>query len=50
LLKKPGTIRVIVGAPIVTAGRDPREINDEAQRWIENTLRQLPSANLSSGD
>ena len=50
LLKKPGTIHVIIGAPIVTAGRDPREINDAAQRWIEDTLRQLPSANLSSGD
>ncbi|MFZ9871821.1 MAG: lysophospholipid acyltransferase family protein [Steroidobacteraceae bacterium] len=49
LLKKPGTIRVIIGAPITTAGRDPRDINDEAQRWIEETLRQLPSASLSKG-
>ena len=49
-LKKPGTIHVIIGAPIVTAGRDPREINDEVQRWIEDTLRQLPSATRSTGD
>jgi 1-acyl-sn-glycerol-3-phosphate acyltransferase len=35
LLKKPGTIRVVVGKPIVTKGRDPREINEEAQRFIE---------------
>jgi 1-acyl-sn-glycerol-3-phosphate acyltransferase len=35
LLKKPGTIRVVIGPPIVTRGRDPREINEEAQRFIE---------------
>lgn len=34
-LKKPGTIRVIIGPPIQTAGRDAREINEEAQRFIE---------------
>jgi 1-acyl-sn-glycerol-3-phosphate acyltransferase len=35
LLKQPGTIRVVIGAPIETRGRDPREINEEAQRFIE---------------
>jgi 1-acyl-sn-glycerol-3-phosphate acyltransferase len=35
LLKRPGTIRVVIGAPITTRGRDPREINEEAQRFIE---------------
>lgn len=35
LLKKPGTIRVVIGPPIATKGRDPREINEEAQRFIE---------------
>lgn len=35
LLKRPGTIRVVIGAPIATRGRDPREINEEAQRFIE---------------
>jgi 1-acyl-sn-glycerol-3-phosphate acyltransferase len=34
-LKKPGTIRVRIGKPIVTTDRDPREINAEAQAWIE---------------
>jgi len=34
-LKKPGTIRVVIGAPIATAGRDPRDINLEAQAFIE---------------
>jgi len=49
LLKKPGTIRVVIGPPLATAGREPREINDEAQRWIEETLRRLPSAPSSTG-
>jgi 1-acyl-sn-glycerol-3-phosphate acyltransferase len=35
LLKKPGTIRVVIGPPIETRGRDVREINEEAQRFIE---------------
>lgn len=35
LLKKRGTIRVVIGPPIATLGRDPREINEEAQRFIE---------------
>jgi 1-acyl-sn-glycerol-3-phosphate acyltransferase len=35
LIKWPGTIRVVIGAPIAAAGRNPREINSEAQAWIE---------------
>lgn len=40
-LKRPGLIRVVIGPPIASAGREPREINEEAQRWIENTLAEL---------
>jgi 1-acyl-sn-glycerol-3-phosphate acyltransferase len=39
--KKPGTIRVVIGPPIVAEGRDPRAINEEAQRWIEAKIREL---------
>jgi 1-acyl-sn-glycerol-3-phosphate acyltransferase len=39
LIKKPGTIRVIIGPPIVAAGRNPRDINAEAQAWIEANSR-----------
>lgn len=35
LYKKPGTIRVVIGPPIVASGRDAREVNAEAQSWIE---------------
>lgn len=35
LIKQPGMIRVVIGPPIVAQGRDPREVNAEAQAWIE---------------
>ena len=41
LLKRAGTVRVVIGAPIATAGREPREINDEIQRWIEEQVALL---------
>jgi 1-acyl-sn-glycerol-3-phosphate acyltransferase len=37
-LKKPGTIRVVIGPPIETKGVEPRVVNERAQRWIEGTL------------
>lgn len=45
LLKKPGTVRVVIGAPVAPAGREVRVINEEIQAWIEATVRTLePSA------
>jgi 1-acyl-sn-glycerol-3-phosphate acyltransferase len=41
LLKKPGTVRVVIGLPIQAAGRDVRVLNEEAQAWIESTVRSL---------
>jgi 1-acyl-sn-glycerol-3-phosphate acyltransferase len=41
LLKKPGTVRVVIGPPVAAAGRDVREINREVQEWIERTVAQL---------
>lgn len=35
LMKKRGVIRVVIGPPITTQGRDARVINEEAQRFIE---------------
>jgi 1-acyl-sn-glycerol-3-phosphate acyltransferase len=40
-LKRSGTVRVVIGPPIATTGREPRDINDEAQRWIEATVAQI---------
>ena len=33
-----GTITVRIGPPIATAGREPRDINAEAQQWIEAAI------------
>jgi 1-acyl-sn-glycerol-3-phosphate acyltransferase len=41
LMKKPGTIRVVIGKPVSAAGRDVREVNTQVQEWIESTLRGL---------
>jgi 1-acyl-sn-glycerol-3-phosphate acyltransferase len=35
VFKRSGTIRVVIGPPIVAAGRNPREVSVEAQTWIE---------------
>jgi 1-acyl-sn-glycerol-3-phosphate acyltransferase len=40
-LKRPGTIRVVIGPPIPTAGVDARVVNERTQRWIEDTVAIL---------
>jgi 1-acyl-sn-glycerol-3-phosphate acyltransferase len=39
LMKRPGTIRVAIGPPIRAAHREVREINEDAQSWIEGKIR-----------
>jgi 1-acyl-sn-glycerol-3-phosphate acyltransferase len=41
LLKKPGVVRVVIGAPVNAVGREVRELNEEIQRWVEDTVRSL---------
>jgi 1-acyl-sn-glycerol-3-phosphate acyltransferase len=41
LLKKRGTIRVMIGAPVSAQDRDPRELNEELQRWVEERVRGI---------
>jgi 1-acyl-sn-glycerol-3-phosphate acyltransferase len=41
LVKRPGTVRVVIGPPVEAAGRDPRELNSEVRDWIEGTMRAL---------
>lgn len=44
-LKRPGTIQVVIGKPIIAAGREPRELNAEVQTWMEDTIKQLAPIN-----
>jgi 1-acyl-sn-glycerol-3-phosphate acyltransferase len=47
IVKKAGTIRVIIGEPISAAGKDPRQLNDEVRQSIEAGLARI-SAQASS--
>ena len=40
-IKWPGTIRVVIGPPIATAGRKAQEVMAEAEAWIEATCARL---------
>ena len=47
VLKKPGTVRVVIGTPVKTAGREVRLVNEEIQSWVEATVRALePPASI----
>jgi 1-acyl-sn-glycerol-3-phosphate acyltransferase len=41
LRKKPGVVRVVIGAPVDPAGREVREVNEQIQAWVEATVRTL---------
>jgi 1-acyl-sn-glycerol-3-phosphate acyltransferase len=41
IVKKAGTIRVVIGEPIPAAGKDARELNDEVRRAIEAGLARI---------
>jgi 1-acyl-sn-glycerol-3-phosphate acyltransferase len=41
IIKKAGTIRVVIGEPIHAAGKDARELNDEVRRSIEAGLARI---------
>ncbi len=49
-LKRAGTIRVRIGAPIPTAGRDPREVMAEVRAWIEQAVAEIDAAPAANGE
>lgn len=38
LRKIPGTIKVIIGEPINSAGRDPRDLTEQVKLWVAKVL------------
>ena len=48
LLKKPGVIKVVIGEPIETKGRSADEINKIAEEWIEKTVAEISTLNISA--
>lgn len=43
-VKRPGTVRFVIGPPISAQGRPPRETNLVVQEWIENKMREISTA------
>eukprot|EP01032_Pedospumella_encystans_P020067 gene20067-22809_t len=37
----PGVVEVSIGKPIPSEGREPKELMDEVQAWIESEMRRL---------
>lgn len=46
--KTPGTIDLIIGPTISTAGRSAAEINAAVEDWIESTVASLPTSNATA--
>lgn len=40
-IKKPGTVRVVIGPLIETINRSPEEVTEQAKNWIENTILRI---------
>ncbi len=41
ILKRPGTIRVVIGPAIDPTGMDPRLLNEQVQQWIEAKVAEI---------
>ena len=41
--KSAGTVKVVIGPPIPTAGRDAISVNNEVEGWIEGQMRLISS-------
>jgi 1-acyl-sn-glycerol-3-phosphate acyltransferase len=39
--KKPGVVKVVIGKPIATVGRDVVSVNNEVESWIEGQMRVI---------
>jgi len=42
-LKRPGNVVFSIGKAVNPAGRDPRQVNEEIQEWIESRLKEIQS-------
>jgi 1-acyl-sn-glycerol-3-phosphate acyltransferase len=45
LRKRPGTVTFRIGPPVDPAGREPREVNEEIQAWVEAQIAELRKCN-----
>ncbi|MEL7186724.1 MAG: lysophospholipid acyltransferase family protein [Pseudomonadota bacterium] len=43
-VKRPGTVRFVIGPPIDAAAQSPKETNLIVQNWIESTMHEISTA------
>jgi 1-acyl-sn-glycerol-3-phosphate acyltransferase len=43
-VKKPGTIRVVIGEPIESVGKNPRQLSEEVKQSVEAGLARIASS------
>ena len=48
-IKRPGTVRVVIGPPIPSEGREPAEILADAEAWIEARMDEITSPEFKVG-
>src|SRR5271167_2315751 len=48
IVKKPGTVCVVIGAPIHAAGENPRKINEEVRQAIDAGLKRIAAASADA--
>jgi 1-acyl-sn-glycerol-3-phosphate acyltransferase len=41
IVKKPGTVHVVIGEPITSVGKDPRQLTDEVRRAVDAGLAKI---------
>jgi 1-acyl-sn-glycerol-3-phosphate acyltransferase len=41
IVKKPGTVQVVIGEPIAPAGKNPRQLTDEVRRAVDAGLAKI---------
>jgi 1-acyl-sn-glycerol-3-phosphate acyltransferase len=49
-LKKPGTIRLVIGPVIESAGRGTADINRDAETWIRSTMARISTLPADAAD
>jgi 1-acyl-sn-glycerol-3-phosphate acyltransferase len=49
IMKKSGTVRVVIGAPISSTGKDARDLSDEVRRSIEAGLARIATLHDAAG-
>ncbi|MFK7885548.1 MAG: lysophospholipid acyltransferase family protein [Gammaproteobacteria bacterium] len=48
LLKKSGTVHVVIGEPIETTGLSAEEVNTRAARWLDETMTRISPAHAQT--